>query len=97
MPYTAVFRPEAGEEVLEARRWYESRSEGLGQRFADALDALMTRVLARPLAFPEVHGDTRRAVLARFPYAVYFRIDGELVVVLAVHGRQDPARWQGRS
>ena len=32
--YVVVFRPEAEAEVLEARQWYESRSEGLGRRFA---------------------------------------------------------------
>jgi hypothetical protein len=36
-------------------------------------------------------------VLMRFPYAIYFRVSDEAVVVLAVHGRQDPARWQARS
>jgi plasmid stabilization system protein ParE len=92
-----VFPPEAEGEVLEARQWYESRSEGLGRRFAAAVDALVTRIVANPLAFPEVHGQTRRAVLTRFPYAIYFRITDGDVVVLAVHGRQDPARWQARS
>jgi plasmid stabilization system protein ParE len=95
--HAIVFRPEAEDEVLEARRWYESRSVGLGRRFAAAVDALVTRILANPLSFPEVHGQTRRAVLARFPYAVYFRVGDGDVVVLAVHGRQDPARWQARS
>ena len=96
-PDVVVFRPEAEAEVLEARQWYESRSEGLGRRFAAAVDALMTRIVANPLAFPEVHGQTRRAVLARFPYALYFRIADEGVLVLAVHGRQDPAGWRARS
>ena len=27
---------------------------------------------ASPRAFPRVHGEIRRAVLSRFPYAVYF-------------------------
>ena len=52
---------------------------------------------ASPRAFPRVHAEIRRAVLSRFPYAVYFRLDRETLVVLAVHGRQDPARWQIRS
>jgi plasmid stabilization system protein ParE len=95
--YAVVFRPEAEAEVLEARQWYESRSEGLGRRFAGAVDALVTRIVANPLAFPNVHGQTRRAVLTRFPYAVYFRIADGDVVVLAIHGRQDPARWRARS
>lgn len=91
-PYAVVFRPEAEDEVLEARQWYESRSAGLGRRFAAAVDGLMTRIVANPHAFPEVHGQTRRAVLTRFPYAIYFRVAAGDVVVLALHGRQDPAR-----
>ena len=92
-----VFRPEAEAGVLEARQWYESRREGLGNRFAAADDARVERIIANPLAFPLVRGETRRAVLTRFPYAIYFRIDREDVVVLAIHGRRDPARWQLRS
>ena len=95
--YVVLFRPEAEGEVLEARQWYESRGDGLGRRFAAAVDALVTRIVANPLAFPEVHGQTRRAVLTRFPYAIYFRIADGTVVVVAVHGRQDPARWRARS
>jgi plasmid stabilization system protein ParE len=97
VPYVVVFRPEAEGEVLKARQWYESRSEGLGGRFAAAVDALIARIAENPLAFPKVRGQTRRAVLTRFPYAIYFRTDDRDVVVLAVHGRQDPARWQARS
>lgn len=92
-----VFRPEAEAEALEAREWYESRSDGLGRRFAAALDALLDRLLSNPLSFPRVHGEVRRAVVTHFPYAIYFRIDRDEVVVLAIHGRQDPSRWKTRS
>ena len=50
-----------------------------------------------PAAFPFVHGAVRRLVVRRFPYAVYFREVGDEIVVLAIHGRQDPNRWQERS
>ena len=50
-----------------------------------------------PAAFPCVHGAVRRLVVRRFPYAVYFREVGDEIVVLAIHGRQDPNRWQERS
>jgi plasmid stabilization system protein ParE len=93
-----VFRPEAENEVLETRRWYEERHEGLGAEFASAVDAIVERIVTSPLAFPCAHGETRRAVLRRFPYAIYFRIlaDGA-IVVLALHGRQHPLRWETRS
>ena len=44
-----------------------------------------------------MHGAVRRLVVRRFPYAVYFREVGDEIVVLAIHGRQDPKRWQERS
>lgn len=97
MSRRVVFRPQAEDEALEIHRWYESRRAGLGREFARAVDRLVARMADNPVAFPCVHGETRRAVLSRFPYAVYFRVDAEDVVVLAVHGRQHPSHWQQRS
>ena len=97
MPLSVVFRPQAEDDALEVRQWYESRRVGLGREFGEALDALVARIVATPLAFPRVHDETRRAVLSRFPYAVYFRVAEPAVVVLAIHGRQHPFRWQRRS
>ena len=92
-----VFRPEAEDEVLEAREWYEARRSGLGKEFAQAVDETVSRIIEHPLAYQRAHKETRRAVLSRFPFAVYYRIAGEEVVVQAVHGRQDPSRWRSRS
>jgi plasmid stabilization system protein ParE len=92
-----VLRPEAEDDALDVRRWYESRREGLGREFGAAVDALVSRIIANPLEFQRAHGETRRAVLAQFPYAIYFRVTDEEVVVLALHGRQDPSHWRSRS
>ena len=97
MSLQVVFRPQAEGEALEVRHWYESRSSGLGEQFSDALEVLIGRIAEAPFGFPRIHGETRRAVLRRFPYAIYFRVDGDLVVVLSIHGRQHPSNWQSRS
>ncbi len=97
MTRDVVFRPQAEDELLEVRDWYVGRRPGLGQEFGQELDALVARIAERPLAFPAVHGETRRAVLQRFPYAIYFRLAGEVVVVLALQGWQHPSRWRRRS
>lgn len=90
------FRPEAAAEAVEARAWYAGRSADAGERFAAELGTIVGRVAERPLAFPDVQAGVRRAVFHRFPYALYYRVhDGE-VLVLAVHGRRDPKRWQSR-
>ena len=92
-----VFRPEAEADAVEARAWYESRRVGLGGEFGQAIDGLIGRIMAHPLSFPRVHSETRRAVLSGFPYAIYFRSTDTAIVVLAIHGRQDPIRWRARS
>jgi plasmid stabilization system protein ParE len=93
----AVFRPQAEDDALEVREWYESRRPGLGKEFGQAVDALIARIVANPFLFQRAHLETRRAVLSGFPYAIYFRPTDDEIVVLAVHGRQDPSRWQTRS
>ena len=97
MTRRVVFRPQAEDDALQIRQWYEARREGLGAEFGLAVDARVARVAANPLAFQRAHGETRRAVLARFPYAIYFRVVGEEIVVLALHGRQHQSHWQARS
>jgi plasmid stabilization system protein ParE len=91
-----VFRPEAEADAIETRDWYEARRSGLGLEFNAELERTIDRIQERPLSFQRVRGDTRRAVLDRFPYSVYFRLLEDDVVVVAVHGRQHPRRWQSR-
>jgi toxin ParE1/3/4 len=90
------FLPEARQEAIECLGWYERRQSGLGAQFAQALADSIERLQAQPLRYPVVHAHVRRIILQRFPYAVYFRIESTGIIVLAVHGRQDPRRWQGR-
>lgn len=96
MSWRVSFRPQAEAEAVEARDWYENRRDGLGTEFRAALEDTIDRIVTNPLMHPEVHDETRRAILQRFPYVVYYRVVGEEIVVLAVHGRQHPRRWQMR-
>jgi plasmid stabilization system protein ParE len=76
---TIVFRPEADEEARSARRWYEEQRSGLGIEFNDAIDRVLDRIASNPLSFPVIYNETRRAVIRRFPYGVYFRNQGDTV------------------
>ena len=91
------FLPEALDDVLETQRWYARRAPGLEKAFAEAIVFAVERIAQDPEAFPCVHGAVRRLVVRRFPYAVYFREVGDELLVLAIHGRQDPRRWQQRT
>ncbi len=87
-----LFRSEAAADVVGAREWYEAQREGLGKAFADALEHVLSAITAMPESFPVVRGDVRRALLRRFPYALYYRLrDSETAEVIAcLHTRRSP-------
>jgi len=91
------FLPEAVEDLLESQRWYRMRDPALARDFAEVFAAAVQRIRRDPRSFPLIHGQFRRLVLKRFPYAVYFRVQGDEILVIALHGRQDPQRWQRRT
>ena len=90
-------RPEAELDAFEAASWYENEREGLGLRFVTELQATMTRISEGPQRFPVVYKEFRRAILHRFPFGVFFIVEAEGAVVLAVsHLRRHPTVWQRR-
>lgn len=92
-----VFLPEAREEFDAAVDWYEERRTGLGARFTLAVNAVLDRVARNPRSHAVVLDDARKAVVRSFPYCIYYREEGENVVVISVfHTSRDPAEWQRR-
>jgi plasmid stabilization system protein ParE len=97
MSLAASFRPAARDEFVEAAAWYESRQDGLGAQFVAQIDRAVAMAASQPERFPVVHRGIRRIVVRQFPYCIYFQVEPERIVVLAVfHGRRSPVRWQGR-
>jgi plasmid stabilization system protein ParE len=70
----------------------------LGAAFTAAVRDVLNRIAGLPLAHQVVYKNFRRAVVRRFPYSVFYRVDPDRVTVIAVfHNRRDPAAWQGRA
>jgi len=84
-------------DVESAFKWYEAEEPGLGIEFLDELRASYDRIAEGPFRYQELRSGIRRALTRRFPYAIYFSVEGEVIVILAVlHARRDPAEWQRR-
>jgi len=84
-------------DVAAAFEWYEGEKPGLGMEFLDELRATYERVQDGPFRYQDLRAGIRRALLRRFPYAVYFAVEQHLVVVVAVlRASRDPAEWQRR-
>jgi len=96
------FAPEVPDELAKVVVWYEGKRQGLGGEFLDEIGAVLPLVGSRPRSFPRLHDvdaklEIRRALLARFPYALVFLVREEEVRVLAVaHAKRRPGYWLGR-
>jgi plasmid stabilization system protein ParE len=92
-----LIRPAAAADIEDAFQWYEGQRIGLGIDFRSELRATIDRLAANPLLYQVIHRDTRRALLRRFPYGVFYRVYPEAIIVVAVmHGRRATRRWQSR-
>ena len=69
MTLPVVWTPEANEDLLDARAWYDNIGPDLGGRFALAVEATVDAIAEHPLQFPVVYRNRRRAGVRRFPYA----------------------------
>ena len=93
-----LVRPAAAADIDEAFLWYKRQQAGLGEEFLTAVQSALENVVAHPTRYPVVHRETRRVLLRRFPYGIYYRVYGELIVVVAcMHGRRDPKRWRSQT
>ena len=82
----------AAQDLIDGFRFYELQEAGLGQYFLDSLfadvDSLLLDAGTHPVFFEGYH----RLLAKRFPFAIYYKIDGDVILVYAVLDcRRNPA------
>jgi plasmid stabilization system protein ParE len=91
-------RPEAERDLADAAAWYEEQGQGLGDEFLNEVLTMLSSIAEAPMMYPNVYRSTRRAVIHRFPFSVYYRVESATIVVVAVmHGSRNPRRWKSRT
>ena len=97
MTFPVVWTPEANEDLLEARAWYDNIRPELGERFALAVEATVEALAEHPVQFPVVYRSRRRAGVRRFPNGIFFEVQDNRIVVMpastagAIRGAGNPA------
>jgi toxin ParE1/3/4 len=93
-----VLRRQAKDDLREAFSWYEERQPGLGDSFRAAVDSILSSIQEHPSMYPRVDHSIRRAATERFPFGVFYRIDGDTIRVIAIlHNARNPERWRRRT
>ncbi|MDD5672679.1 MAG: type II toxin-antitoxin system RelE/ParE family toxin [Chitinivibrionales bacterium] len=91
--------PDVYDELESARKWYADKSAELGNDFLDEIDFAMDAIQAAPEAWPPFSwvAGTRRFLVHRFPFGVFYRLSIETVQILAVgHLHRKPGYWKSR-
>ena len=82
----------ASQDLTDGYRFYEKQIDGLGTYFLDTLysdiDSLAIYAGIHPVYFGKYH----RLLSKRFPFAIYYRVENDTVLVYAVLDcRRNPA------
>jgi plasmid stabilization system protein ParE len=92
-----LLRPAAVTDLAAVRKHYADARPGLDQEMAEDLDRLFARLAAFPYSARPVSGyePVRRAILHRFPYAIFYLPGTDRIDVLRiVHTAQAPGVWR---
>ena len=84
--------PEVAADVAEAARWYDEEGYiGLDDRFVGTFYSCVAHLQERGEIYRTVYSNFRRVLLRPFPYALYYRYHGEVMVIsLVIHGARSP-------
>ena len=94
------YAPEALQEIQHIVHYYNSLSDGLGNRFKQNLLAAIKILKANPAYNSFRYDEVRFAVVKKFPYAAHYTFDAKSNIV-KIHAtlafKQDPsANWTVR-
>lgn len=92
MSYSLRVEADAEQEITEIGNWYQQKQRGLGVDFVTKLGDALELIRRRPFSFPEVEPETRRVIMKKYPYSVYFTVIGKRISVFRVrHTARDPS------
>ncbi len=74
----------AESDISQATLWYSDKNKKLGLDYLNLLNSKFNQISINPLQFPVVHKEIRRALLQKYPYAIYFKIETDCILILAV-------------
>jgi toxin ParE1/3/4 len=93
MKYNVSVLSEAEIDIDTDYVWYERRQIGLGDKFYDSVKESVRSIGQNPFLYEEIYRGTRRCVIKKFPYGVYYKIipdNNEIQILGVIHFKRDP-------
>lgn len=98
MKYKTIVQFEAAQDFKEAQLWYKrTEVSELSQRFANAVKTAIINLQKHPAAYAVRYKNVRIAHTDKFPYAIHFFIEDNLIVITAIiYAGRNPDIASGR-
>lgn len=88
--WRVIIRQNAEADLREAWLWYESQRPGLGDELLREAQASIHRLETDPENRPYYYRDFRRLLTRRFPYKIFYRVEGDRVIVFRIlHAKRE--------
>jgi plasmid stabilization system protein ParE len=87
----------AEEELSDAAAYYDQQEPGLGQAFANAVQAVTSRLQQEPDRWPFFENPIRSCRVWPFPYRLLYRdLPDRIQIVAVFHLSRRPGSWKAR-
>ena len=85
-------------ELRNAAHYYRERSRRVASSFMISAQEAIDQIAEFPESAPVIRGQVRGKVVSRFPYTLMYRVEDNVILVLAVaHQKQRPEYWIDRN
>ena len=95
MKYTVDVKELARDNVTEAFLYYESKQQGLGERFLLCWEKHLASLQQEPNLYQKKYKDFRQVIIKPYPYHIIYEIEELVIVVYKViyAGRHSRKRY----
>lgn len=101
MSWRVVVRPEIEQDLTEAADWYDSRKEGLGERFISEVIHVLDAIAQNPFLRSRKHPrkNIRWRYPEHFPYRVIYEVverEKSVIIAAVLHAAKHDRHWKRR-
>jgi len=89
-----IVRPGAEADLQTARSWYEAQRTGLGDELLVEIRHAVRLLESDPERRPFYYRDFRRLITRRFPYKIFYRVEGNRIVVFRILHAKQKHQWR---
>ena len=75
-------------DVANAYLWCEKEREDLGLEFIRRVDEAIKQIGQHPTLYAPLIGQVRRCILKQFPYALWYRVEEDAIVIACLHHKR---------